>query len=95
MTNNCSINANMKNMKGFTLIELLVTMAVLAIVIAIGVPSLSNMSSGNRLTTEINRMAGDLGYARNEAANRNVSVSVISNNGTDWTIVEWHFDAIS
>ena len=40
--------------KGFTLLELMVTVAVLAIVMSVAVPSFVNLVDGNRLTAQSN-----------------------------------------
>ena len=53
MTNISSINAYMKNMKretGITMVEMMVTVAVIAIIVAIGLPNLQGTSRGSRLT---------------------------------------------
>lgn len=70
--------------KGFTLIELLVTMAVAAILLAVGVPSFQSAIVSNRLTSATNDLVGTLAQARSEAIRRGVRVTVcISANGTD------------
>jgi type IV fimbrial biogenesis protein FimT len=74
----------MKTDKGLTLIELMVTLAVLAVILAIGAPQLGNLGSGNKVTTVVNKLNGDLAYARSEAATRNRTITVTSNNGVDW-----------
>lgn len=75
----------MKTDNGLTLIELMVTLGVLAIVLAVGAPQLGNISSGNKATTVVNQLNGDLAYARSEAATRNRAITLLSNNGTDWS----------
>jgi type IV fimbrial biogenesis protein FimT len=86
MTHNSSINANMKNMKGLTLIELLVTLAVVAIVVAFGLPSLQKTSQSSRLTSAINTLSGDMAFARSEAVTRNKSIRIRTvNGGGDWS----------
>jgi type IV fimbrial biogenesis protein FimT len=86
MTNNSSINANMKNMKGLTLIELLVTVAIVSILIAVGLPGLQNTSQNSRVTSAINTLSGDIAFARSESVTRNVDVRIRSNSGgNDWS----------
>lgn len=59
---------------GFTLIELLVTLAVAAILLAIGVPGLRNILLTNRLATTANEVVAALNLARSEAIKRNARV---------------------
>lgn len=69
---------------GFTLIELLVTMAILAILLAIGVPSYQSITTSNRITAEINGLVSHLQYARSMAVKEGQNVTVASNNGNNW-----------
>ncbi|MBV8342362.1 MAG: GspH/FimT family pseudopilin [Gammaproteobacteria bacterium] len=73
----------MKRQKGFTLPELLVTIACIAILLAIGVPSFRYVRNNYRITGEINGLLGDLQYARAEAIKEGQWVTAcVSNNGT-------------
>lgn len=63
-----------KTHTGFTLIELLITLAVLAIVIAVGVPSLQRMTETNRGAAQNNLIRGSINAARSEAIKRGVNV---------------------
>lgn len=85
MTNISSITAYMKNMKGLSLIELVVVLAILSILIAVGLPRMQGISQGNRVTTAINTLSADMALTRSEAVTRNVSVTITSNNGADWS----------
>ena len=67
---------------GFTLIELMVTIAVLAIVLTIAVPSFQGVIRSNQLTTEANTLASALQLARSEAVKRGVDVSLSANGST-------------
>ena len=62
--------------KGVTLIELLVTLAVMAILAVIAMPSLRNTIRSNQVATANNALLADLSYARTEAVNRGLIVSV-------------------
>ena len=66
---------------GFTLIELMIVITILAIVIAIGVPSFTQMIRKNRLAAATNDLAGALQYARAEAVRRGRSVQVEAKSG--------------
>ncbi|UCE89959.1 MAG: GspH/FimT family pseudopilin [Pseudomonadota bacterium] len=75
----------MKNrISGLTLVELMVMLAVVAILIAVGVPNLRNIISGNRLTTQINQLSNHLAYARSEAVTRSKRVGLMSAGGANW-----------
>jgi type IV fimbrial biogenesis protein FimT len=57
--------------RGFTLIELMVTVAVLAIVLVIAVPSFETTVNANRLMSAANEMVNALQTTRMEAIRRN------------------------
>ena len=59
---------------GYTLPELLITVSVVAIMLSVAVPNLTNMVKNNRLVTELNMVMTNLHLARNEAAKRDVRV---------------------
>ena len=63
-------------MRGFTMIELMVTIAVLAILMAIAAPSFTNVIRKNDVSAANNALLADLSYARTEAVNRHVTVSL-------------------
>ena len=82
------------NMKynGFTLVEIMITLAVLSVLIAVGVPQFSTSTANSRLTSGINKLSGDLAFARTEAIKRGVDVDVTSSNA-DWAIGGWTISA--
>lgn len=53
--------------RGFSLIELMVTIAVLAILVAIGFPSFHSSLQSNRVTTANNELVAALSLSRSEA----------------------------
>lgn len=63
-------------MRGFTMIELMVTIAVLAILMAVAAPSFTNVMRKNDVSAANNALLADLSYARTEAVNRHVTVSI-------------------
>lgn len=66
---------------GFTLIELMITVVVLAILLAIGVPSFREFYLNNRITSNINMLNSHVLLARSAAIKRNRLASLCSNPG--------------
>jgi type IV fimbrial biogenesis protein FimT len=66
----------MKCAKGFTLLELLMTVAILAILLAIAVPSFREFMLNSRRTTIVNELVASLSLARSEAQ-RNGQIVVV------------------
>lgn len=69
---------------GLTLIELIVTLAVLSVLLAVGIPQFTGSTANSRLTTGVNRLSGDLAFARTEAVKRAIPVTVTAVNVSDW-----------
>ncbi|MFT6430737.1 MAG: type IV fimbrial biogenesis protein FimT [Halopseudomonas sp.] len=74
----------MKSVKGFTLIELMVTVAVLAIALAIAVPSFAELIRSNRADSQREALVTALSLARSEAVKRGATVVVEPLSGTSW-----------
>lgn len=60
--------------RGLTLIELMVTIAVLAIVLAIGVPNFQGAMNSSRLSSAANELTSAVHLGRSEAIRRNRTV---------------------
>lgn len=76
---------------GFTLLELLITLAVVAIIVSIGAPSLSGGLNDSRLRTSANSLQSALSAARSTAVAKGVIVTVCKSttsqtcaSGSDW-----------
>jgi type IV fimbrial biogenesis protein FimT len=76
---------------GFSLLEMLVVIAIVAILLALGVPSFKYVTQANRATSEINGMLGSLQLARAEAIKEGQTVTICPsldaatcNAATDW-----------
>jgi type IV fimbrial biogenesis protein FimT len=59
---------------GMTMIEILVTIVVMAVLVAIAVPSFRNASLGSQLSAAANNLLASVQLARSEAIKRNTAV---------------------
>ena len=64
------------SLKGFTLLELISTLAVSAIVLGVGVPSIAALMNANRLSGQVNDLRSALALTRTEAITRNQHVVI-------------------
>lgn len=72
-----------RRQRGFTLIELMVTVAVLAILLGIAVPSFQDISLTTRLRAIANNLTAGVQLARSEAIKRNAAIQLCaSSNGS-------------
>lgn len=75
---------------GFTLVELMVTIAVMAILLMIAVPSFIDATLGSKLGAYANNMAASAHLARSEAIKRNAVVTLcVSTDGTTCATGGW------
>ncbi|AOX99657.1 Tfp pilus assembly protein FimT/FimU [Jeongeupia sp. USM3] len=74
--------------RGFTLIELMATVAVLGILLAIGIPSFTDLLNRKRLESVGNNTLSLIAYAKSEALKRNVDVTLLMTrtSASDWRI---------
>ncbi|WP_076542949.1 GspH/FimT family pseudopilin [Shewanella sp. UCD-KL21] len=61
---------------GFTLIELMVTIAVAAILLTVGVPSLISVYEGVRVNNNVDKIHNIVAFARNQAVSYGATVNV-------------------
>lgn len=70
--------------RGFTLIEMLVVMTVLAIMMAVGVPSFRSFVAGQKVKTASYDLMTTLVMARSEAIKRNTDVTIAPETADVW-----------
>lgn len=76
--------------RGFTLVELMVTIAVLAFLLAVVIPSLTDMSLGSKLRSHANDLVAGAVLARSEAIKRNSVVRMcVSADGASCVVGGW------
>lgn len=79
--------------RGFTLIELLITVALIAILLAIGIPSFRNLIQNSRATSIANDLLLAVQLTRSEAVKQRIEMTLCRRNtagdncanGTDWS----------
>lgn len=75
--------------QGFTLIELLVTLTVLAIMLAIAVPSFRESLESTRQRTQVNQLLADLNFARSRAITMGRPVSLCAGTTACGGVATW------
>ena len=62
--------------RGFSVLELMITIAVLAILVGVALPSMRDLIARNKISSEVNRLVSDLLLARNTAITRGTFVTI-------------------
>ena len=75
-----------KYINGFTMLELMVTLAIVGIIAAIAVPSMSNMMSNSKAERITGLFKQDLQFARSHAISRGEVVRISTIDG-GWNII--------
>jgi type IV fimbrial biogenesis protein FimT len=70
--------------RGFTIIELMIVMTILAVVISLASPALSEMVRMQRIRSVAVDLYADITLARSEAIKRGAQVFVVPRNSADW-----------
>ena len=78
----------MKKYAAFSLIELMIILAVVAILVALGVPKITQVTQNNRIIEVTNKISSYLKRARSEAINRTSQVGIVATGGggTNWMV---------
>ncbi|MDH5409225.1 MAG: GspH/FimT family pseudopilin, partial [Gammaproteobacteria bacterium] len=78
----------MKKYAAFSLIELMIILAVVAILVALGVPKITQVTQNNRIIEVTNKISSYLERARSEAINRTSQVGIVATGGggTNWMV---------
>ena len=76
------------NQRGFTLIELMITLVVVAVGVALAVPTYENIQQRRQTTAQAEELAAFLGYAQSEAVKSNelISVELTWTDANNWCI---------
>ncbi|MDD2162199.1 GspH/FimT family pseudopilin [Pseudomonas sp. MIL19] len=76
--------------RGFTLVELMIVLAVLAVLLGIAAPSMSQFTFSGKLRSYSNEVVASAVLARSEAIKRNQVVTLcVSSNGTSCAAGSW------
>lgn len=70
----------MKPQAAFTIVELMVTVAVVAILLVVAIPSMDYMLVSSRITSKTSDFIRTLNYARTEAVTRNTTIQITPRN---------------
>lgn len=79
------MNTQARTASGFSLIELLVTVALIAILMALGVPSFTTFQRNSELTSRANSLLASMNAARGEAMKRGRDAVVAPLDGANWS----------
>ena len=71
------------NQAGFTLYELLITVLVVGVILAFGVPNMSEFTQNSRMTATANDLHGAFHLARSEASRAKTNITVCASANAD------------
>lgn len=70
---------------GFSLIELMTALAVAAVVLGIGIPSMRTLIQSQQLAAASSNLFSSINLARSEAVQRGMRVDLVPADGLDWS----------
>lgn len=79
----------MKPQAAFTIVELMVTVAVVAILLVVAIPSMDYMLVSSRITSKTSDFIRTLNYARTEAVTRNTTIQIIPRDQEELVGSKW------
>jgi len=83
------------HLRGFSLVELLVALAIAAILLILGVPSLISLPEQDRATAALNHIIGAVSFARSAAVLQRAPVTLCpASNGQCLARDQWHRGAL-
>jgi type IV fimbrial biogenesis protein FimT len=75
-----------RGQRGFTLIEIMISIAVLALLIMVGIPSFTTFIQNSRIRVAADALLNGMQTARNEAIRRNECVQLKISSQTAWAV---------
>ena len=72
--------------RGFTLVELMITLALLAIMAFIAIPSFTQLTRNNQLQAKAEELKSFLVFARSEAVTQRRVIKIEATNSNEWQI---------
>lgn len=79
-----------KKFAGFTIIELMVTLSVLAILLAVAVPSFMSSMETNRISSYLQEASAAIRYTRSEAIKRNQTATMCASSDQSTCTGSWN-----
>lgn len=79
-----------KNYHGFTLIEMMIVIAILGIVLAMAIPSFTDMLNRKRVEAAANEFLSTFSLAKSEAVKRNAQIFLLATknaDGSSWNVM--------
>lgn len=84
------VPVTIRSMRGYTLVELMIVVAVMAVLLAIAVPSFRDATLGSKLSSYANNFVSSVNLARGEAIKRNAEIKLcVSTDGTTCASGGW------